>query len=88
MNYAKIDRVLGWALGSCVAVAAGGSPTPADQSVADPSVTLADVSDTEREDVTRRVIESASIGVTDLPAPTIRSLSARIIEDLKRQGIL
>lgn len=88
MNYAKIDRRLGWAVGSCLVVAGGGSPTSVEQSATDPSTTLADVSDTERADTTRRVIESASIAVTDLPAPEIRNLSRRIIEDLKRQGIL
>jgi len=88
VKYAKVDRVLGWAVGSCMAIAHGGSPTPVEQSGADPSVTLADVSDAERVDTARRVIESASIAVTDLSAPEIRELSARIIDDLKRRDIL
>jgi DNA-binding XRE family transcriptional regulator len=88
MNYAKIDQALGWAVGSCVAVKAGGSPTPVRRSDVDPSVVLADVSGTARDATVRRVVESASIGVTDLSAPEIRELSARIVGDLKREGII
>lgn len=88
MNYAKVDQVLGWAVGSCTAIAGGGSPTPVQRSASDPAVTIADVSDSERVDAARRVIESASIAVTDLSAGEIRELSARIIEDLKRRDII
>lgn len=88
MNYAKIDQALGWAVGSCILIAEGGEPIPAEPSEADPSVTLARITPAEREAIAERRIQSATIAVTDLDAPTIRALSARIIEDLKADGII
>lgn len=86
LNYAKIDRVLGWATGTCEAVGDGGNPVLAEESGSVPGVTIADAA--ERDLTVQRVVESASIGVTDLSAPEIRVLSARIVEDLKKAGII
>lgn len=86
MNYAKIDRVLGWATGSCEIIAAGGNPVRAADSHVAPGVTIADGVD--RALVVQQVVESASVGITDLDAPQIRALSARIIEDLGAKGII
>lgn len=89
MNYAKVDQALGWAVGSCVSIKAGGSPTVVEQSKADPAVTLADVSDASRGATARRVVESAFIAtLTDMPAREIRELSERIVGDLKREGVI
>lgn len=88
MSYAAIDQVLGWAVGSCISIKAGGSPTPVEQSEVDPAVTLADVSNAERDAAVRRVVESASIATTNLPANEIRELSERIVGDLRREKIL
>ncbi|EGE40860.1 hypothetical protein SACT1_1495 [Streptomyces sp. ACT-1] len=86
LNYAKIDHALGWATGSCDAIAEGGRPVRASDSDTAPNVVIADGVD--RAAVVRQVVESASIGVTDLDAPQIRALSARIIEDLEAKGII
>ncbi|WP_326768798.1 helix-turn-helix transcriptional regulator [Streptomyces sp. NBC_01591] len=86
LNYAKIDRVLGWATGTCEAVGDGGDPVPAEESGSASGVTIADA--TERDLTVQRVVESASIGVTDLSASEIRALSARIVEDLKKAGVI
>lgn len=88
MNYAKIDQALGWAVGSCILIAEGGEPVLAEPSEADPSVTLARITPAEREARIERTVQSATIAVTDLDAPSIRALSARIIEDLKADGII
>lgn len=88
MSYAAIDPVLGWAVGSCDNIRAGGSPTAVAPSGADPAITLADVSDAGRGNTVRRVVESASIGTTNLTAPEIRELSERIVDDLKREGVI
>lgn len=88
MNYAKIDQALGWAVGSCILIAEGGEPVPAEPSEADPTVTLARITPAEREARIERTVQSATIAVTDLDAPSIRALSARIIEDLKADGII
>lgn len=88
MSYAAMEPILHWAHGSCAAILAGGLPTLADPSRVDPAVTVADVLDGGRDEAARRIVESASIGVTDLSAPAIRKLSDRIIEDLRRAGII
>ncbi|BBB01007.1 hypothetical protein RVR_8238 [Actinacidiphila reveromycinica] len=88
LAYAAIDQELGWAVGSCAAIKGGGEPTVATPSTVDPTVTIADATPTDRDDAVRRIVESASIGTTDLPAPDIRNLSDRIVADLKRQGII
>lgn len=88
MTYAAVDQALGWEVGSCLSIAAGGSPTLAEQSAADPSVTLTDGTGAGRDAAVRRVVESASIATTNLPASEIRELSARILGDLKREGVI
>jgi len=88
MKYAKIDPILGWAVGSCAAIKAGGRPTPVTPSAAAPGVVIADAGVPERGVRARRIIESQSVAVTDLSAPKIRELSERIVEDLRREGIL
>lgn len=88
MNYAKIDQTLGWAVGSCILIAEGGEAVLAEPSEADPTVTLARITPAEREARIERTVQSATIAVTDLDAPAIRALSARIIEDLKADGII
>lgn len=86
MNYAKIDQVLGWATGSCDLIATGGDPVPADPSNTVGGVTVADVSG--RASTAQRIVEGASIAVTNLSAPEIRALSARIVEDLQKEGVI
>lgn len=88
MTYAAIDPVLGWAVGSCDSIRAGGSPTVVAPSGADPAVTLADISDVGRGSTVRRIVESASIATTNLPADEIRELSERIVGDLRREGVI
>lgn len=88
MNYAKIDPVLGWAPGSSSLVAAGGTPVPAEHLDVDGGVTVARPLEEDRAARAERIVQSATIAVTDLDAPGIRELSARIIEDLKRDGII
>lgn len=88
MSYAAMDPVLGWAVGSCAAVKGGGSPTVAHPSVSDPKTTIADVTDATRGVAVKRIVESASIGTTDLSASEIRELAARIVDDLTREGII
>lgn len=88
MTYAAIEPVLHWAQGSCETVLAGGQPVPVEPSRVDPAVTVADVSEETRGEAARRIVESASIGYTELSASEVRKLSARIVEDLERAGII
>lgn len=88
MSYAAIDPVLGWAVGSCDNIRAGGSSTVVEESEVDPGVTLVTVSDSVHGATVRRVVESATIAVTNLPASEIRKLTERIINDLRKSGII
>lgn len=87
MSYAAIDAALGWAVGSCASIKAGGSPVVAELSSADPAVTIADVSDSARAAAARRVV-SATIATTGLPVEETETLTERIMGDLKRGGIV
>jgi hypothetical protein len=88
LNYAKIDTVLGWAVGSCTIILAGGHPIPAGPSAVAPEVTIADTTDTPRDAAAKDVVSSRLASATDLPVEEIQPLTERIIRDLKRQGII
>lgn len=87
LNYAKIDVVLGWATGSCIVILGGGHPIPVGPSATAPDVTIADTTDASR-DARAKTVVSSLLGTTDLPDAEIKPLSDRIIDDLKRQGLL
>lgn len=87
-TYAAIEVALRWAPGSCEDVLAGGDPVLVEPSTSDPAVMLADVPAAGREVATQRIVESATIAETDLSADKIRELSARIVGDLRREGII
>lgn len=89
LNYPKIDRVLLWAAGSCLTVAAGKEPVEIGADPLAPGVMGATVPVSDLGDEVRRSVESASIAVTDgLTAQQIRELSARVVADLKERGVL
>lgn len=89
VTYAAMEPVLGWAAGSCRSILAGGTPTLAAPSATDPSVILAEVPEGDLAKTVRRVVESATIATTDdLTAEKIRNLSARVVEDLRREGVI
>ena len=88
-SYTAIDLALGWAPGSCESVLAGGEPVTVEQSVIDPAVTLADVQVSGRAAAAQRIVESATLATVDgMTADKIRELSARITQDLQREGFI
>ncbi|MEU7149132.1 helix-turn-helix transcriptional regulator [Streptomyces sp. NPDC045456] len=91
VNYAKIDKVLEWAPGSCLSVAAGQEPVPLTGELAPGhyGAKVTEAPDVDAAAAVQRSVESASIAVTDhLTAQEIRDLSARVVADLKKQGII
>jgi len=85
VTYAKIENALGWAAGSVQEILDGAtepvliSPGPRHR------VDVARVP----EDALRGAVTSAFVAVSDtLTGAEIRELSRRVIEDLKRQGIV
>lgn len=87
-NYAKIDALLGWAPGSCIAVLEGREPIasrPSEAAGAD--ISERPVRDLDKE--ARAVIQLAMIATTSgLTAEEIRALSDRAVHDLKEAGLI
>lgn len=88
LNYAKIDRELKWAAGSCSLVLRGGEPVLSESAGAGTGLSIAEVS-SDLEGKVAQAVQSASIAVSDsLTAAEIRELSARVVADLKQLGVL
>lgn len=89
VNYAKIDKALSWAVGSCVSVAEGHEPVVLQEEELAPGVVAANVPVEDMGDAVRQSVESASIAVTDnLTAQEIRDLSAKVVDILRKQGLI
>ncbi|MFH8627822.1 hypothetical protein ACH4A8_39045 [Streptomyces vietnamensis] len=88
LSYAKADPVLQWAPGSCMAVLEGKSPVPVAPSESDPSVSISPVPP-EALAAAKDVVQLAAIATTSgLTADEIRTLSERVVADLKEKGLL
>lgn len=80
VTYAKVDSAIGWAVGSCEDVIRGGSATPADlEGVKFTRLADADV---------HEAITSAMVATTELTAAEIREVTERVMESLRRRGLL
>jgi hypothetical protein len=87
MNYAKIERALLWATGSCVRILEGGDPIPIERSEAG-SVDFASVPADDMEGEIRQAVQNAMVAGTNLTADRIREVNEIAIELLKKRGIL
>lgn len=85
-SYAKIDRALLWAVGGCLDVLAGREPIEIEMS--EGGIQRAKLHPGEIEEAVRLAVQSASIATTELTAPQIRTLTAGVLDDLKRRGVL
>ncbi|MGY1439463.1 helix-turn-helix domain-containing protein [Streptomyces reniochalinae] len=86
-TYGKLEPALGWAAGSCSEVLQGGDPVVISPSVNGAVVTSVAVENLDDNDV-GQAVQNAAIAVTDLPAPDIRKLTQRVLEELRRAGKL
>lgn len=88
LSYAKVDPMLQWAPGSCIAVLEGRSPVPVTPVEGAPDVSISPVPP-ESLAAAKDVVQLATIATTSgLTADEIRSLSERIISDLNKKGLL
>lgn len=88
-NYVKIDRLLHWAPGSCIAVLEGGQPVPVDPSKSESGTAISELSPEMHDAEARDVIQLAVIATTDgLPSEQIRALSERAVKDLRAAGLI
>ncbi|MFI7294036.1 hypothetical protein [Streptomyces sp. NPDC050121] len=89
-NYVKIDGLLRWAPGSCVAVLEGGEPVPVgdmeDAAAAgvQKSPLSQDVVDERVQNVVRLALIATAKGTT---AEEIREMSERVARDLREEGL-
>lgn len=90
-NYVKIDGLLQWAPGSCLAVLEGGDPTPVSD-MADPAASSGqkspmprEVIDQEARDVVQLALVATAKGTS---AEEIREMSERVVRDLRERGLI
>ncbi|MGW0920185.1 hypothetical protein ACWD3J_14345 [Streptomyces sp. NPDC002755] len=88
-NYVKIDGLLHWAPGSCLAVLEGGEPTPVEPVAANPDAQTSpmppQVLDAEARDVVSLALVATATGST---AEEIREMSERVVRDLREHGLI
>jgi hypothetical protein len=88
-NYVKIDGLLQWAPGSCLAVLDGGEPVPADPSAVERGAVISELTPAMHEAQARNVIRLAAVATTSgLSAEEIRALSDRAVRDLREAGLI
>lgn len=88
-NYVKIDGLLRWAPGSCLAVLDGGEPTPVDRIADSPDVQKSplppEVLDAEARDIVQLALIATAKGTS---AEEIREMSERVVRDLRERGLI
>lgn len=93
-SYAGVDRALGWATGSCLAISHGGEPVPVDyvESEGGAAVAVRPPSawaGASAEEVVRKAIaDGALIAAPGLQLGQMRELTERIVQTLREEGVL
>lgn len=90
-NYVKIDGLLQWAPGSCLAILDGGEPVPVEE-VKDPEAGGAQKSPLSPEAVDKAALDAVQLALIatakGTPAEEIREMSERVVRDLRKQGLI
>ncbi|WP_329336206.1 helix-turn-helix domain-containing protein [Streptomyces sp. NBC_01352] len=90
-TYAAMDPALGWAVGSCMAIAEGGEPVPVEYSEEGggtftiPRSWLPEEAGAAVRDAVR---DSAMETTSNLTVRELHALSDRVVEELRKLGIL
>lgn len=86
-NYVKIDALLQWAPGGCMAVLDGREAVPAAPSALDPDVAISRLPPELIDKEARDVVKLAAVAtVGRLSGDEIRDLSDAVIRDLRNRG--
>lgn len=86
-KYPRIDKALGWVVGSCVAIADGGEPALADGSAGTGLVSAsAAAAVPSAEQVRRAAFEAARAKLPDAPIGALDEFSDELVEILRRAG--
>lgn len=88
-NYVKIDGLLQWAPGSCIAVLEGGEAVSVDPSKSEPGTVISELSPERKDAEARDVVQLAVVATTNgLTSEEIRALSDRAVRDLRAAGLM
>lgn len=87
-TYTRVDEVLQWAQGSCESVLDGGEPVPIERSETNEHVVFADMSKERLAEEVQIAVQGAAIAATDLTAEEMRKLNQRVMEALRRRGVI
>lgn len=85
-SYAKIDKALGWAIGSCVAITEGSEPVLVDESGSTAPIAPTSARQLSAEEVRRAAFEAARAKLTATPIGDIDAFSDELVEILRRVG--
>lgn len=88
-NYVKIDGLLQWAPGSCLAILEGGEPAPIEDVSDAPDIQVSPVPREAIEGEARDVVQLALIATAKgTTAEEIREMSERVVRDLRERGLI
>lgn len=83
-TYAKIDKALGWATGSCVAISEGGEPALVGESLARPS--SEEPKKLSSREARQAVWDAARAALPSAPIGQLDAFSDELVEILRRAG--
>lgn len=90
VSYAKMDPALGWVVGSCMLIAEGGDPVRATYHESDGEAFMrTELPPSFLPDDVRKVVTDAVMATrSNLTVSEVHDLSDRVVEELRKRGIL
>lgn len=86
-TYAKVDRTLGWSIGSCVTISEGGEPVLVDHP-ANGAPAPAPAASISAEAVRRAAFEAARSKLPTAPIGDVDAFSDELVEVLRKAGFV
>jgi len=88
-NYVKIDELLMWVHGSCMAILRGGDPVTVEEAQGSPDAKTSSMPSEVLDRQARETVQLALIATAkDTTAEEIREMSDRVVRDLRERGLL
>ncbi|MGW1071505.1 hypothetical protein [Streptomyces sp. NPDC002537] len=84
-TYGKVEPVLGWASGSCLAVLGGALPASIEPLTA-AGAYLSPIAPGDLARDVEQAVQDAAVAVTEMSAAEIRALKQRVVDELRRRG--
>jgi DNA-binding XRE family transcriptional regulator len=86
VTYAKVERALGWATGSCIAIAEGGEPVLVSEAAGGSGALPASSGPLSAEVLRRAAFEAARAKMPGAPIGEIDAFSDELVEVLRKAG--